>query len=37
VLARRMKLATPQPITVDVLGSALIAEGVAWFVSRSFA
>jgi hypothetical protein len=37
MLARRMRLATPQPITVDVLGSALIAEGVAWFVSRSFA
>ena len=37
VLARGIKLATPRPITVDVLGSALIAEGVAWFVSRSFA
>jgi hypothetical protein len=37
MLARRVKLATPRPITVDVLGSALIAEGVAWFLSRSFA
>ena len=37
ILARRMRLATPRPITVDVLGSALIAEGVAWFLSRSFA
>ena len=37
MLARRIKLATPRPITVDVLGSALIAEGVAWFLSRSFA
>jgi hypothetical protein len=37
VLARRVRLATPRPITVDVLGSALIAEGLAWFLSRSFA
>ena len=37
VLARRARLATPRPITVDVVGSALIAEGVAWFLSRSFA
>jgi hypothetical protein len=37
MLARRTGLATPRPITVDVLGSALIAEGVAWFLSRSFA
>jgi hypothetical protein len=37
VLARRMRLATPRPITVDVLGAALIAEGLAWFLSRSFA
>ena len=37
MLARRIRLATPRPITVDVLGSALIAEGVAWFLSRSFA
>lgn len=36
LVARRVKIATPRPITVDVLGSALIAEGVAWFVSRSF-
>jgi len=36
-LARRTRLATPRPITVDVLGSALIAEGMAWFLSRSFA
>jgi hypothetical protein len=35
-LARRIRLATPRPITVDLLGSALIAEGVAWFISRSF-
>jgi HupE / UreJ protein len=37
MLARRVRLASPRPITVDVLGSALIAEGVAWFLSRSFA
>jgi HupE / UreJ protein len=37
ILARRIRLATPRPITVDLLGSALIAEGVAWFLSRSFA
>jgi len=37
LLARRMRVATPRPITVDVLGSALIAEGTAWFLSRSFA
>lgn len=37
VLARRLRLATPRPITVDILGSALIAEGLAWFLSRSFA
>jgi len=37
MLARRIRLATPRPITVDLLGSALIAEGVAWFLSRSFA
>ena len=36
-LARRTRLATPRPITVDILGSALIAEGMAWFLSRSFA
>ena len=37
MFARRIHLATPRPITVDVLGSSLIAEGVAWFLSRSFA
>ena len=37
ILARRIRLATPRPITVDLLGSALIAEGLAWFLSRSFA
>jgi hypothetical protein len=37
MLARRLKLATPRPITVDVLASALVAEGLAWFLSRSFA
>ena len=37
VLARRVRLATARPITVDVLGSALLAEGLAWFLSRSFA
>jgi hypothetical protein len=36
-LARRARFATPRPITVDVMGSALVAEGVAWFLSRSFA
>jgi len=36
-LARRARMATPRPITVDVVGSALVAEGVAWFLSRSFA
>ncbi len=33
---RRIQLATPRPITVDVVGSALVAEGLAWFISRSF-
>jgi hypothetical protein len=37
MLAMRLRLAAPRPITVDVLGSALIAEGVAWFLSRSLA
>ena len=37
MFARRIRLATPRPITVDVLASALIAEGLAWFLSRSFA
>jgi hypothetical protein len=37
MLVRRIRLAAPRPITVDVLGSALISEGVAWFLSRSFA
>jgi hypothetical protein len=37
MLARRIKVATPRPITVDILASALIAEGLAWFLSRSFA
>jgi hypothetical protein len=37
ILARRVRLAAPRPITVDVLGCALISEGVAWFLSRSFA
>jgi hypothetical protein len=37
MLARRVRLASPRPITIDVVGSALIAEGVAWFLSRSFA
>jgi hypothetical protein len=36
MLVSRISLASPRPITVDVLGSALIAEGVAWFLSRSF-
>jgi hypothetical protein len=37
MLVRRMRLAAPRPITVDVVGSALISEGVAWFLTRSFA
>jgi len=36
-LVRRAGAATPRPITVDILASALVAEGLAWFVSRSFA
>jgi hypothetical protein len=36
LLIRRTKFATPRPITVDVLASALVAEGLAWFLSRSF-
>ena len=37
VLARRLRLATPRAITVDVLASGLVAIGMYWFVSRSFA
>ena len=35
-LIRKAGAATPRPITVDVLASALVAEGLAWFISRSF-
>jgi len=35
-LLRRVRLALPRPIVVDVCASFLILEGVYWFVSRSF-
>ncbi len=37
VAARRLRLATPRPITVDVLASSLVAVGMFWFIGRSFA
>lgn len=36
ILARRMRLATPRAITVDVLASGLMAVGMFWFIGRSF-
>jgi len=36
-IARRLRLATPRPITVDVAASLLIGVGMFWFVGRSFA
>lgn len=33
----RLKLTLPRPLVVDVAGSALVAIGTYWFVSRSFA
>lgn len=36
VMARRARLATPRPITVDVLASWLVAIGMFWFIGRSF-
>jgi hypothetical protein len=35
-LVKRAGLATPRPITIDVLASGLVAEGLVWFISRSF-
>lgn len=35
-VARKVRLATPRPITVDVLASGLVAIGTAWFVTRCF-
>ena len=35
--ARRLRIATPRPITVDVLASGLVAVGMFWFIGRSFA
>jgi hypothetical protein len=37
MIARRMRLATPRAITVDVLASCLVAVGMFWFIGRSFA
>ena len=37
MLARRVRLATPRAITVDLLASWLVAVGMYWFISRSFA
>ena len=34
---RRLRLALPRPIVVDVASSFLVALGVYWFVSRSYA
>jgi hypothetical protein len=36
VMARRLRFATPRPITVDVLASSLVAIGTFWFIGRSF-
>jgi hypothetical protein len=36
MMARRMRLATPRAITVDVLASCLVAVGMFWFIGRSF-
>jgi hypothetical protein len=33
----RYKLALPRPLVVDVASSFLVALGVFWFVSRSYA
>ncbi|MGI4880919.1 MAG: HupE/UreJ family protein [Janthinobacterium lividum] len=35
-LARRISLATPRAITVDLLGSSLVGLGMFWFIGRSF-
>ncbi len=35
-LLRKLKLATPRPITVDVVASCLVGIGVFWFIGRSF-
>ena len=37
MLARRVHLATPRAITIDLLASWLVAVGMYWFMSRSFA
>ena len=37
VAARSWRIATPRPITVDVLASWLVAVGMFWFIGRSFA
>jgi hypothetical protein len=34
---KRFKLALPRPIVVDVVSTFLVALGVFWFVSRSYA
>ena len=34
---KRFQLALPRPIVVDVASSFLVALGVFWFVSRSYA
>jgi hypothetical protein len=34
---RRLNLALPRPITVDVLSAVLVALGLYWFVSRGYA
>lgn len=35
-LLRRLKLATPRPITVDLVASGLVGIGMFWFIGRSF-
>ena len=37
VLLRRVRLALPRPIVVDVCAAGLVAVGTFWFMSRSFA
>jgi hypothetical protein len=34
---KRLRLALPRPIVVDVASAFLVALGVFWFVSRSYA
>jgi hypothetical protein len=37
VLLRKLRLALPRPIVVDVASAFLVGLGVFWYVSRSYA